>query len=238
MVQIIPAVDILESQLVRLTRGDPDTKRHYHTRNPFEAAIEWAHRGAEMIHIIDLDAALGSTPNTDMILEIVQEIDIPIQVGGGIRKIKMAQKLLNGGVMRIILGSMPIKELKKSLKLLDEYGPERIVIALDHVKGYLHVKGWQESTNIKLIDSLKGFTEKGYEYFLVTNIDHDGTLRGPDISTYSVISTMAKIIASGGVSSTNDLMKLKEADVEAVVIGKALYENKLTLEDAMEVSRY
>lgn len=235
---IIPAIDILGAQLVRLTRGDPNTKQHYHARNPYESAIEWANRGAEIIHIIDLDAALGHKPNTDLILKIAQEIDTPIQVGGGIRKVKTAHKLLNKGIMRIILGSMPIKEPKKSLKLLNEYGQERIVIALDHKERYIQVKGWQESTNIELLDTLKAFTQKGYKNFLVTNIEHDGTFRGPDILTYSSISTIANIIASGGVSSINDIITLKKTGVEAVVIGKAFYENKLTLKDAMEASRY
>jgi phosphoribosylformimino-5-aminoimidazole carboxamide ribotide isomerase len=173
-----------------------------------------------------------------MILEIAQNIDIPLQVGGGIRTIKMAQKLLDGGVKRIILGSMPIKRPEKSMELLNEYGSDRIVIALDHKDGYIMVKGWQESTERRLKDTLRGFTIQSYELFLVTNIDHDGTLNGPDISTYNEISTEARIIASGGVSSAQDIEKLKKTRVEAVVIGKALYENRITLEEAVEAARY
>ena len=235
--QIIPAVDIMESQLVRLTKGNPSTKQSYWTRDPIEAAVEWEKQGAEMIHVIDLDAALGSTPNTDMILEIAQSIDTPLQVGGGIRTIEMAQKLLDGGVKRIILGSMPIKRPEKTIQLLNEYGSDTIVIALDHKDRYLMVKGWQESTERRLKDSLQRFTKQSYEWFLVTNINHDGTLNGPDISTYNEISTEARIIASGGVSSIQDIEKLKKTNVEAVVIGKAFYENRVTLEEAMEVGR-
>lgn len=235
--QIIPAVDIMDSQLVRLTKGNPSTKQSYWTRDPIEAAFEWENQGAEMIHVIDLDAALGNTPNTDKILEIAQSIDAPLQVGGGIRTVEMAQKLLDGGVKRVILGSMPIKTPVKSMELLYEYGSDRIVIALDHKGGYLMVKGWQESTKYRLKDSLLEFTKKSYEWFLVTNIDHDGTLNGPDISTYNEISTGARIIASGGVSSVQDIEKLKKTCVDAVVIGKALYENRVTLEEAMEVGR-
>jgi phosphoribosylformimino-5-aminoimidazole carboxamide ribotide isomerase len=235
--QIIPAVDIMDNQLVRLTKGKPSTKQSYRTQDPIQAAVEWEKQGAEMIHVIDLDAALGSTPNTDMILEIAQNIDTPLQVGGGIRTIKMAQKLLDGGINRIILGSMPIKTPVKSMELLNEYGSDKIVIALDHKDRYLMVKGWQESTERRLKDSLRGFTIQSYELFLVTNIDHDGTLNGPDISTYNEISTEARIIASGGVNSVQDIKKLKKTRVEAVVIGKAFYENKITLEEAMEAAR-
>ena len=235
--QIIPAIDIMDGQLVRLTKGDPSTKQQYRTQDPVEAAREWANLGADMIHIIDLDAALGKTPNTDLILDIVEEIDIPLQVGGGIRTIETARKLLDGGVGRIILGSMPIKSPKETRMLLEEYGSDRILIALDHKDRYLMVKGWQESTQHRLSQSLRNFTIQGYEWFLVTNIDHDGTLEGPDYKTYTEISTRAKIIASGGVSSLDDIPRLKKTGVQAVVIGKALYENRFNLAEAKEAVR-
>ena len=235
--QIIPAIDIMDSQLVRLIKGDPSTKQHYPIWNPIEAAIEWARRGAEMIHIIDLDAALGKTPNMEIIMELTHELDTPLQVGGGIRTVEKAQQLLDIGVKRIILGSMPIKAPEESQKLLNEYGPERIVVALDHKDGYIMVKGWQESTERRLKVSLREFIKRGYEWFLVTNINYDGTLNGPDVSTYSKISTEARIIASGGVSSAQDIEKLKKTGVEAVVIGKALYENRFTLKEALETAR-
>ena len=237
MVQIIPAIDIMDGQLVRLTKGDPSTKQGYQTKNPMEAAKEWAQQDAEMIHIIDLDAALGKTPNTEEILRITEEVDTSLQVGGGIRSLETARRLLDGGVERIILGSMPIKSPDETRILLDEYGSDRVVIALDHKYGYLLVKGWQESTKHKLNDALSGFTEQGYQWFLVTNIDHDGTLEGPDIATYEEISTRANIIASGGVSSLDDIQRLKQTGVQAVVVGKALYMNRFTLAEAKEAAR-
>ena len=121
--------------------------------------------------------------------------------------------------------------------LLEEYGSDRIVIALDHKDGYLMVKGWQEQTRHRLSDSLRDFTEQGYQWFLVTNIDHDGTLEGPDTETYKQISTGAKIIASGGVSSLQDITRLKETGVKSIVVGKALYENRFTLAKAMEATK-
>lgn len=236
MLQIIPAIDIMDGQLVRLTKGDPSTRQGYQTKNPMDAAMNWAQQGAEMIHIIDLDAALGKTSNSDQILEIVGEIDAPLQVGGGIRRLETARRLLDGGVQRIILGSMPIKAPMNARMLLREYGPDRIVIALDHKDGYLMVKGWQESTNRRLSESLRDFKEQGYRWFLVTNIDHDGTLEGPDTETYKEISKSSKIIASGGVSNLTDITRLKTTGVKAVVVGKALYENRFTLAEAKEAT--
>ncbi len=235
--QIIPAIDILDAQLVRLTKGDPSTKQSYRMLSPVEAAHEWMQRGADMIHIIDLDAALGKTPNTDLILGIADEVDAQLQVGGGIRDIKTAQRLLDGGVERIILGSMPINAPESAIKLLNTYGSNRVILALDHKEGYIIVKGWQEATRRRLSESLEEFTGQGYEWFLVTNIDHDGTLEGPDYATYTEIAPYGEIIASGGVGAVQDIEKLKKTGVQATVIGKALYMNRFTLEEAMEAAR-
>ncbi|MCW4014093.1 MAG: 1-(5-phosphoribosyl)-5-[(5-phosphoribosylamino)methylideneamino]imidazole-4-carboxamide isomerase [Candidatus Bathyarchaeota archaeon] len=232
--QVIPAIDIMDGQLVRLTKGDPETKESYSVTRPMEAAIEWAKRGAELVHIIDLDAALGKQPNTETILEIAKTV--PLQVGGGIRSAEVAKRLLDGGVQRIILGSMPVKAPEKARKLLDEYGSERIVLALDHKDGYLMVKGWQESTKYSLMESLMDFKAQGYTRFLVTNIDHDGVMNGPDTKTYAEISDKAQIIASGGVSSIQDIKALTETGVESVVVGKALYMKRFTLEEAQEAA--
>ena len=235
MVQVIPAIDIMDHQLVRLTKGDPATKESYSVTSPAEAAQMWMNKGAELVHIIDLDAALGKEPNTETILEIAKMV--PLQVGGGIRSIETAKNLLEGGVKRVILGSMPIKEPEEARKLLSEYDSERIVIALDHKNGYLMVKGWQESTKHSLMDSLDNFKNQGYQRFLVTNIDHDGAMNGPDIETYARISDRARIIASGGVSSIQDIKALTETGVESVVVGKALYTEQFTLEEAMEATQ-
>ena len=236
VLQIIPAIDIMDGQLVRLTKGDPSTKQSYQINSPHEAAKIWTQQGADMIHIIDLDAAFGKVPNTDEILRIAEEVDTPLQVGGGIRSSETARRLLDGGIDRIILGSIPIKNPNLSRTLLEEYGSERIVIALDHKDGYLMVKGWQESTEYRLGESLSCFTYQGYKWFLVTNIDHDGTMKGPDHMTCTGASDGIKIIVSGGVSSLDDICKLKLTGAEAVIIGKALYENRFTLTEAKEAA--
>jgi phosphoribosylformimino-5-aminoimidazole carboxamide ribotide isomerase len=235
MVKVIPAIDIMDHQLVRLTRGDPETKESYSVTSPVLAAQTWKSRGAELVHIIDLDAAFGKEPNTETILKIAETV--PLQVGGGIRSVETARRLLDGGVKRVILGSMPVKAPDEAKKLLSEYDPERIVIALDHKDGYLMVKGWQESTKHSLMGSLEDFKTQGYTRFLVTNIDHDGALNGPDTETYTRISDRARIIASGGVSRIQDIKALTETGVESVVVGKALYTEQFTLEEALEAAR-
>lgn len=233
--QVIPAIDIMDKQLVRLTKGDPKTKESYNVTSSAEAANKWKNNGADLVHIIDLDAALGKEPNTETILEIAKNVSL--QVGGGIRTVETGRRLLDGGVKRVILGSMPIKAPEEAKKLLSMYGSDRIVIALDHRKGLLMVKGWQESTEHSLMDSLDDFQEQGYTRFLVTNIDHDGVMTGPDTETYARISGKAKIIASGGVSSVQDIKSLTETGVESVVVGKALYLEKFTLKEAMEAAQ-
>ncbi|MBD3172957.1 1-(5-phosphoribosyl)-5-[(5-phosphoribosylamino)methylideneamino]imidazole-4-carboxamide isomerase [Candidatus Bathyarchaeota archaeon] len=236
MIQIIPAIDIMNSKLVRLTKGDPSTRQHYETLDPLSMARIWVEHGADRLHIIDLDAALGKGSNKELILEIAESVEASLQVGGGIRTVETARSFLDMGVECIILGSMPLKDPIKSLKLLDEYG-ERIILALDHRDGNLMVKGWQETTAHSLREALTRFKEQGYYRFLVTNIEHDGVLKGPDFETYKEISRVAKIIASGGVTSTHDIKRLNKTGVKAVVIGKALYMKRFTLREAMEAGR-
>jgi phosphoribosylformimino-5-aminoimidazole carboxamide ribotide isomerase len=227
----------MDGQIVRLSRGDPATKQNYEISNPIKTALQWEEQGAEFIHIIDLDAALGKRSNLEIILKIASKLETKIQVGGGIRNLTTALKLLDGGVERIIIGSMPIKTPETAKKLLERYGPDRIVIALDHKEGYLMVKGWQESTKLSIFNTLKNFINQGFQWVLVTNIEHDGTFKGPDIQTYSQIPDKAKIIASGGVRSINDINQLKQTKVKAVVIGKALYERRFTLIEAIEATK-
>lgn len=234
---VIPAIDILDSKLVRLMKGDPSTRVEQWNGNPLEAALRWNKKGAKIIHIIDLDAALGKKRNTDYIIKMSNTIDSSLQVGGGIRSYRYAKTLLDAGIERIILGSMPIKTPNVSQRLVDEYGSERIIVALDHRNNLISVKGWMESTGLSLYSKLVDFIDLGYENFLVTSIEHDGSLSGPDIKTYRKISDKANIIASGGISSIQDIKTLKKVGVKAIVIGKALYLNKFSFEEALEAAR-
>ncbi len=231
--KFIPAIDLMDGAVVRLTKGEESTRKGY-DMSPMEAALEWQRQGAKFIHIIDLDAAFGKTPNTDLIMEIVDKLRIPVQLGGGIRSYEKATELLDNGVRRVILGSMAIKNPEETLWLLEDYGPERIVIALDHRNSLVTIQGWQETTDAILDYVLDKYIKSGFKWFLVTNVDTDGMFSGPDIETFKRIASRASIIASGGVSQLSDLTKLTELGVQGVVVGKALYEGRFSVTDALK----
>ena len=234
--QLIPAIDIIGGSVVRLTKGDPASRKGYDMR-PLTAALEWQAQGAEYIHIIDLDAALGKTPNTGMIKEIASKLDVPIQVGGGIQSFEKAARLLDQGIDRVILGSMAIKKPEETLKLIEFYGPDRVVIALDHRDGLITIQGWQETTEERLDDVMAKYTKSGFDWFLVTNVDTDGMFTGPDVETLGRLTAKGSIIASGGISGLSDLTQLNGIGVKAVVVGKALYEGRFTVVDALRTIR-
>ena len=231
--QFIPAIDLMDGSVVRLTKGEESTRKSYDT-SPMDAALDWQQQGAEYIHIIDLDAAFGKTPNTELIVQIVDKLDVPVQMGGGLRSYEKAAELLNKGISRIILGSMPIKKPDETMKLLEDYGPERVVISLDHRNGLITIKGWQEATEKRIDDVLELYVELGFKWFIVTNVDTDGMFSGPDVETFTRISSKASLIASGGVSQLSDLTSLMETEVKGVVVGKALYEGRFTVSDALD----
>ncbi len=231
---VIPAIDIMDGQVVRLTNGDEEARTNYgESGSPLDTARRWRREGAEYIHVIDLDATLGRGENRDLVQEIVDDLPIPVQIGGGIRSTESARRLLDKGVARIILGSLAMKSPESASSLKDEYGEDRIVVALDHRRGIVLDKGWKGSTGRPIEEALREFTGLGLELFLITDIDRDGTLEGPDTETYGKLSERASIIASGGVGSLNDLGTLVGTGVDAVVVGKALYEGMFTLPEAL-----
>ncbi len=231
--EIIPAIDIMDNKVVRLTKGDPEKKKVY-MESPLKTALHWQDQGASRLHIIDLDAALGKKDSKKAIVKISKRLDIPIQTGGGIRTLNKARKLLDLGVEKVILGSMPFNKPEDTDKLLQEYGSSRIIIALDHENKSVKIEGWKKSGKNSLEEALEVFTSNGFEWFLVTDITRDGTLDGPDVNTFKKISEMASIIASGGVSRIQDILDLKRTGVKAVVIGKALYEDRFNLPQAIQ----
>ncbi len=233
--QVIPALDIMDGRVVRLTRGVPETMKLYGTGSPLETAKRWGGEGAELIHVVDLDAALRMGSNKAQILEMVGSLDVETQVGGGIRDREEAARLLDAGVYRVVLGSYALSNPGEAAELLDEYGSERVAVALDHRDGCVLVKGWTETTGRHLADALREYTALGFRWFLVTDVDRDGALSGPGVTVYRRISRDASIIASGGVSQLGDLAKLREAGAAAVVVGKALYEGRFTYRQAVSI---
>ena len=231
---VIPAIDIMDGQVVRLTKGDEGARTDYgDSGSPLDAARRWRSEGAEYLHVIDLDATLGRGDNRDLVQSIVDYLQIPIQIGGGIRSLESARSFLDKGVDRVILGSLAMKSPEGVSSLKDEYGEDRVVVALDHRRGIVLDRGWKGSTGRPIEEALKEFTDLGLKWFLITDTDRDGTLEGPDTETYVKLSGDASIIASGGVGSLGDLGTLVGTGVGAVVVGKALYEGVFTLPEAL-----
>jgi phosphoribosylformimino-5-aminoimidazole carboxamide ribotide isomerase len=235
--QLIPAVDLMNGKIVRLTHGDPETAKVYNQfGGPLETAKKWQADGAGKIHIIDLDAALGSGDNLSVIAEIVESIDLPIQVGGGIREVKTAEKLLKLGVTQVILGALAFSQPKAVTQIQREFGAESVIVALDNKDGNIMVKGWKTATGMRMKEALEKFATLGVTTFLVTSITRDGTLSGPDLDTLREACQYAgvAIIAAGGIGGLEDLRALKRVGVAGAVIGKALYEGRFTLKEALE----
>ena len=234
--KIIPAIDLMNGQVVRLYKGDPKQKTVY-SDNPVEIAKKWEANGADMLHIVDLDATLGIGSNISIIKKILEEISIPVEVAGGLRDESLildVVKISN----RVVLGTLAFKDKELLKKLLLSLGSEKIVISVDHIDGEIVINGWQDRTGIKLIDAIKEFLEMGFTEFLLTNVSRDGTMEGPDLEFLEQACNLGKtnVIASGGVSNIDDIKDVKEKNAFGVILGKALYENKVSIEEAKKLS--
>ena len=230
--KIIPAIDLMDGKVVRLYKGDPAQKTIY-SENPIEIAKKWEKNGADMLHIVDLDATLGLGSNLPLIKKIIENLSIPVEIAGGLRDestILDASKVSQ----RVVLGTLAFKNKETLKKILDKLGPEKIVISVDHKDGEIVIHGWQTGTGIKLIDGIKEFLDMGFSEFLLTNVNRDGTLEGPDLEFLEQACKLenTNVIASGGISNIKDVENVKEKNSFGVILGKALYENKITIEEA------
>jgi phosphoribosylformimino-5-aminoimidazole carboxamide ribotide isomerase len=235
--QLIPAIDLMNGKIVRLSRGDPKTAKVYNQfGGPVETARKWRAEGATKLHIIDLDAAFGMGDNLVVITEIAESVELPIQVGGGIRTIETAQKLLTMGISQVILGALAFSDPKAITRIQQEFGSGTVIVALDNKDSKIMVEGWKTPTTLGVKEALKKFTVLGVKRFLVTSITKDGTLSGPDLETLSEACQYpnVEVIAAGGIGNLNDLTALKRVGVEGAVIGKALYEGRFTLKEALK----
>lgn len=226
---IIPAIDIINGECVRLTQGDYERKRVY-AKNPLGVARDFVLSGAKFLHIVDLDGAkIGAPVNQNLIIELCRSVDVPIQVGGGIREIADIKKYLDAGVFRIILGTKAIRDpdfLKNALKL---FGPTKIVVALDVKNGKLMVNGWVSSAQEDLEYCLLRLKAVGVKNLMVTDVSKDGTLDRPNFELMAEVRSFGfDVIAAGGITTESDLNVLAESS-QAVVLGKALYEGRLDL---------
>ena len=225
---IIPAVDVRHGKCVQLVQGKPGTEKYY--GDPVKVAKIWEEKGTEMLHVIDIDAALGEGDNLDVIVDIHDAVDIPIQFGGGIRGPTYARVALEAGIERIMFGSIAVKNPQLVKDLSGEYGKDRIMVAVDSLKGEVVIHGWTEKTGIKTIDQIKKL-QKHVFGFLVTDVDREGLMEGIDLEEFEelVKLTKTRICASGGITTNKDVKGLEEIGVWGCVIGKALYEGKIKL---------
>jgi len=233
--KIIPAIDLMEGKVVRLYKGDPSKKTIY-SDDSLDIAKKWQSAGADMLHLVDLDATLGRGSNFELLQDIAKSVSIPVQVAGGLRSEKIVESALEFA-QRIVIGTLAFKEKIILDKLLTAYGSERIVISVDHNDGLIVVNGWQQTTDISLIDAVNEFVKMGFTEFLSTNVNRDGTLQGPDLEWMQQINKIktANVIASGGISNIEDVAKVKETNPFGVILGKALYENKISIEEAKKL---
>ncbi len=234
--KIIPAIDLMEGKVVRLYKGDPNQKTIY-SDNPVEVAKKWEKNGADMLHIVDLDATLGRGSNLDIIRKIIENVSIPVEVAGGLRNESIVTDVAKIS-HRIVIGTLAFTNKETLKKLLENLGSKKIVISVDHKDGEIVIHGWQKGTGKKLIDSIKEFLEMGFSEFLLTNVNRDGTLEGPDLHFLELACNLknANVIASGGISNVGDVIKVMEKKSFGVILGKALYENKISIEEAKKIS--
>ena len=229
---IFPAIDIRDNKCVRLSQGDYDKQTVYFD-NPFTVAEDFEKRGVKYLHIVDLDAALiGKLTNFDNKKKIITDTNMLIEVGGGIRGEEQIKKYVDIGVDRVSIGTKAVKDFA-FLKEMSEKYPYKISLSLDVKDEYVYIKGWSENSGILIWDYLDKIKDLPLTGIVVTDIKKDGMLSGPSFELYRKLKKATKhnIVVSGGVSSLDDINKLKEDDTYGVIVGKALYENKFSVED-------
>jgi phosphoribosylformimino-5-aminoimidazole carboxamide ribotide isomerase len=231
--RVIAAVDIMGGSVVRLVRGNPDDKVEY-SNDPVETARKWESVGADMLHIVDLDAVFSTGSNSELIAKISQAVRIPLQIAGGIRSLEKAEEILSMA-SRVVIGTMAYREPEVIRKLVKK-NADRVTISVDQIDGMVMVKGWKESTGTTVTDAISQFLAIGVDEFLLTSIDRDGTLQGPDIKTLADASVSARIIASGGISSIEDVIKIRSTGCSSVIIGKAMYDGKVSIQKVKAVA--
>jgi len=232
---VIPAVDILGGKCVRLFRGDPKRNKVYYD-DPLEAAQLLQNQGAQLIHLIDLDAALGSGQNMEAIKRILENINVKVQIGGGIRSLQKADQLLKLGAYRVIFGTAAVKNPALVKEAVKSYGSESIAVAIDEKDGKVAVHGWKNKSEIDYLELAHSFESMEVGALIFTPISVDGTLKGPQIEkTVKLVEAVeVPVIASGGVAKLEDLVALTKTGVVGVVVGTAIYERKFTVKEALE----
>lgn len=238
---IIPAIDIKDNRVVRLWQGDYN-KATVYSDDPVETAIFWETQGAQLLHLVDLDGALQGIPkNLEVIKKIAAKIKIPVEVGGGLRGKTEISDLLENKVERIIISTKAYEDLKGFEQIVNEF-PGKLCVSLDIKEGFLASRGWIKKTDIRPEEFVKKIKPLGVNLFILTDVARDGTMVGLDVNYIRefLLQASIKIIIAGGIGSLDDIRALRELEkygLEGVIVGRALYENKFILKEAMEIAQ-
>ena len=233
--QIIPSIDLKDGRCVRLYQGD-FLQETVFSDDPVAVALGWQEQGGTLLHLVDLDGAAAGVPaNLPIITSIVQALDIPVQVGGGIRERATAHSLLSAGVTRVVIGTAAVENPELVKGLCRDWGGENVVVAVDARSGMVTTRGWTAGSEVSALVLARQMRDVGVPRLLYTDVDRDGTLTSPNFAANAelVRETGMKVQASGGVSTLDDIRQLAQTGVEGVIIGTALYRGAITLPDAI-----
>lgn len=232
--EIIPAIDIIDGKCVRLTQGDYNRKKEYNN-DPLEVAKQFEDAGIKRLHLVDLDGArMKKVINLHTLERIASNTGLFIDFGGGIQSDDDLKAVFNAGARQVTGGSVAVKDPDRFERWLKEYGPEKIILGADAKNRMISIGGWQEQTQLPVDRFLSGYVQKGVKYTICTDVAKDGLLQGPSFSLYQDILNQfpyLRLIASGGVTEAGDLEKLSEMGLFGVIVGKAIYENRISLDD-------
>jgi phosphoribosylformimino-5-aminoimidazole carboxamide ribotide isomerase len=236
-VNLYPAIDILGGNAVRLVKGDFDAKKVY-DEDPASAAQAFKREGASYLHVVDLDGARSGTPeNVVRMGAIAGELGLPVQYGGGLRTSEAVDAALAAGAWRVIVGTAVFTAPAVLTRALDEHGADRVVVSVDARGGHVATHGWLSMTDVPVGEAIARLREQGVRHFVYTNIDHDGMLDGPDLQDAAAAAQAAgdgNLILSGGVGTLRHLRSLAELPLDGVIVGKALYERRFTVAEALQ----
>ena len=231
--RIIPAIDIIDGKCVRLSKGDYETKKIYN-ENPVEVAKEFEDFGIQYLHLVDLDGAKAKKIINQKVIEnIAKNTNLIIDFGGGIRSEEDLQKVFDSGAKKVTLGSIAVVNPELCLAWLEKFGAEKLILGADCLDKKIKTSGWLENSETDVVDFIKEYQKKGFNEVVCTDISKDGMLQGPSTALYQEIieNSSIELIASGGISNIEDVQKMKEIGCAGTIIGKAIYEGRISLED-------
>ncbi|HLO81725.1 MAG TPA: 1-(5-phosphoribosyl)-5-[(5-phosphoribosylamino)methylideneamino]imidazole-4-carboxamide isomerase [Chitinophagaceae bacterium] len=232
--EIIPAIDLIEGKVVRLTEGDYSKKTEYHS-NPADIARQFEDAGLTRLHLVDLDGAKkGSVVNWRVLENIVSNTSLIVDFGGGVKQETDVKMIIDSGARWVTIGSMAVKQPDIFISWVEKYGADKFFLGADVRNEKIAVGGWLETTELNVHQFIKGYSDRGLNYVFCTDISKDGKLEGPATDLYKLILSQnndVDLVASGGVTTMNDLYELRAAGCHGAIVGKAIYENRITLDD-------